>query len=947
MSRIYVALDLELTGLDFKRDDIIEIAMVKFEGRQVLDAFSSLINSPLGLSYKIQQLVGLSQAELDRAPTLRSLREKIADFAAHLPIIGHTVATDLRFLNRHGLLMGNPTIDTFELATIVLPRMARYSLAHLAESLGIPLGRGHRAMSDAVAAKDLFLELVDRAYHWDMDLLEEIASLSAHSDWPLGNLFSRLASERRAEQPVSVLMRRTAETLDPRDTDSPRPKDRRIPPLEPSPTITPVDGEALSALIAPGGPFERMFPGYEHRPQQVEMLKAVADAINQREHLLVEAGTGVGKSLAYLLPAIRFATQNGRRVVISSNTINLQDQLYNKDIPDLQRILSIPFRAAILKGRGNYLCLRRLTAYRRLRQHTADEARALAKILVWLPTTQTGDRAELMLLRSESAVWAHLRASSDTCLGDLCPFRRDGRCLYWRARERAERAHLVVVNHALLLTDLMLENHVLPEYKYLVVDEAHHLEARATEQFGLHAGRRDIHAFLAGLHHQAGERPGGLLSKVEGVLAREGISDQARKRVAARLEAIREHVEETQQRLHELFRVLAAFVEEHSESRAKSTTTYDQHLRLTSGLRAQPDWTTVEIAWEGLSGPMHGLFRGLESLLDQIRRLDFGENLRRDELVQDIRAQLQLGSEMWAGLDSILMTPRKDGIYWLSISRRDRDIALHSAPLHVGPTLEEKLFGPTDCVILTSATLRTDDGFRFIKERLGLEDPIELAVDSPFDFRTAALLYVPKDIPEPNQPYYQKSVERALVQLCRATEGRTLVLFTSISQLRNTYRAVLPRLEEDGIVVFGQGIDGSRNQILDSFRNTPRSVLMGTRSFWEGIDVVGPALSCLVIARLPFLVPTDPIFAARAETLEDPFHEYYVPSAILRFCQGFGRLIRSQQDYGLVVVLDKRLLTKAYGKSFLRSLPRCTARQGPLESLPRVAKSWLDPQNRR
>jgi DNA polymerase-3 subunit epsilon/ATP-dependent DNA helicase DinG len=242
--------------------------------------------------------------------------------------------------------------------------------------------------------------------------------------------------------------------------------------------------------------------------------------------------------------------------------------------------------------------------------------------------------------------------------------------------------------------------------------------------------------------------------------------------------------------------------------------------------------------------------------------------------------------------------------------------------------------------------LRTEGSFSYIESRLNMEDPMELALDSPFDLKSAVLLYVPKDMPEPNQPFYQKQVEQTLVDLCKATEGRTLVLFTSNSQLHATYRAIQPALEEDGIVVFGQGLDGSRMQVIDNFRSTAKSVLLGTRSFWEGIDIVGQALSCLVITRLPFAVPTDPVFAARAETFDDAFNQYYLPDAILRFRQGFGRLVRSKEDYGIIVLLDNRLLTRAYGKTILRSLPPCTARQGPVASLPAVAQRWLDPANR-
>lgn len=944
MERICVALDLEFTGLDPKRDEIIEIGMVRFKGQQMLETFSSLVSSRRAVPFKIQQLVGISQEEIDNAPTLQSLTGKILGFIKSYPLVAHTISMDLQFLKQYGLAVNNLAIDTFELAGILMPEAQRYSLANLAQILGIHLPQNHRALPDAMATKDLFLALVDRAYRWDLELLEEITRLSEGTDWPLRQVFRDIAHERRAQQGADPLLQRVGGS--PPRPDLVSPQEEELPPLEPTPTITPIDVEPLAVAISPGGLLEKTFPGYEHRPQQVKMLRAVAEAFNTPSHLLVEAGTGTGKSVSYLLPAIHFAVQNGRRVVISSNTINLQDQLYNKDLPDLQKLSRLPFRVALLKGRSNYLCLRRLSALRRSRQLTADEARVLAKVLVWLPQTTTGDRSELLLVNSEFGTWSHIQADSEMCLGDLCPFRQTGRCFFFRARARAERAHLVIVNHALLLADLALENRVLPEYKHLIIDEAHHLEEQATEQFGIQVGRSDVHALLAGLSHTENDAPGGLLGKVPGLLQREGVSSSSQQALTATIQAMQSDIDAAARRLYELFNALSIFLKNHTQLRINAQESYDQHISLTSGLRAQPDWTTLEAAWESFSGPMQQVVRALERLQAQVEGLNLGDNAERDELAQEIKAQVQRSTELWGGMGKILMKPEPQGIYWLSV-RTDQEITLCSAPLHVGPMLRERLFENTDCVVLTSATLRTGDSFHFIEERIGLEDPVELALDSPFDFQTSVLLFVPKDIPEPNEPYYQKNVEQALVDLGQATEGRMLVLFTSNSQLNTTYRAIQGPLEREGIVVFGQGMDGSRRQILDSFRSTPRSVLMGTRSFWEGVDIVGQALSCLVIARLPFAVPTDPILSARAATFNDPFNEFYLPDSILRFRQGFGRLIRSREDYGLVVVLDKRLLTKPYGKMILRSLPACTARQGPLAKLPELARRWLDPQNRR
>jgi predicted DnaQ family exonuclease/DinG family helicase len=950
MERIYVALDLEFTGLDYKRDEIIEIGMVRFKGDQVLETFSSLVSSRRAVPYKIQQLVGISQAEIDVAPTLQSLTGKILGFVKSYPLVAHTISTDLQFLRQYGLPLNNLAIDTFELAGILVPEAQRYSLANLAQLLGIDLPQNHRALPDALATKDLFLALVGRAYRWDLQTLEEINRLSEGTDWPLRQVLRDIAQERRRQQGTELLTQRVDSA--PRLDLAPR-NEEDSPPLEPTEVITPVDAEQLSALIAPDGPFARAFPGYEHRRQQVEMLQAVARAFNTPAHLLVEAGTGTGKSVAYLLPAIYFALQNGRRVVISSNTINLQDQLFNKDLPDLQRILHLDFRAALLKGRSNYLCLRRLAVLRRSRQLTADEARVLAKVLVWLPTTRTGDRTELLLVNSEFGVWSHIQADAELCLSDQCPYHQTGRCFFYRVRARAERAHLIVVNHALLLADMALDNRVLPEYKYLVIDEAHHLEEQATDQFGIQVSRGDVYAFLVGLSRAenatagSASNPSGLVGKVPAMFRYEGVTSSAQQAITTTIQALQSDIDSSERRLYELFNCVSVILGNHTQLRTNAQETYDQHISLTNGLRSQPDWSTLEMAWESFSGPMAQVIHGLERLQAQVEGLALGENAERDELAQEIKAQVQRGTQMWMGMGQILMKPEAQGIYWLSVARPDQEITLCSAPLHVGPMLRERLFNNTDCVVLTSATLRTGDSFHFIESRIGLEDPQELALDSPFNFQSSVLLFVPKDVPEPNEPYYQKNVEQALVDLAKATEGRMLVLFTSSSQLNTTYRAIQGPLERENIVVFGQGMDGSRRQILDSFRVTPRSVLMGTRSFWEGVDVVGQALSCLVITRLPFAVPTDPIFSARAATFSDPFNEYYLPDSILRFRQGFGRLIRSKEDFGLVVVLDKRLLTKPYGKMILRSLPPCTARQGPLAKLPELACRWLDPQNRK
>ncbi len=941
MDRIYVAMDLEFTGLDTARDDIIEIAMVKFRGQEVLDTFSSLVRPQRSIPLKIERLVGITNGDVAEAPTVNALAGKILAMVGSHPVIGHSVDMDLAFLRRHNLLLQNLPVDTFELAAIALPGSGRYSLEHIAQILDIEVADHHRALPDALTTKDVFLRLVDTIRSWDPRLVQEIAGLASPTDWPLARVFRDLAQDGQKVGPLWQAPQRKAAAAVPDSWD-----DNEFPPLEPRDPPEPVDAEELVQMLSPEGAFAKTFRGYEFRPQQVEMTRAVVEALNYGSHLLVEAGTGTGKSVAYLLPAVKYALQNEQRVIISSNTINLQDQLFTKDIPDVRRALTLPFRAALLKGRRNYLCLRRLRMLRTSRQLRPEHVPGLAKILAWVPQTQTGDRAELVLINDDYDVWAQVQASSETCMGDLCVYRRTGRCFLYRARARAERAHIVVVNHSLLLSDLAMDNRLLPEYRHLVIDEAHHLEATATDQFGIQVGQRDGYAFLAGVSHETAGTPGGLVARVPALLHKEYFPAAGQNSLTDILQSLQRDVSNAERRLYALFQSISAFLEDTGETKNKRSQPHSQTIRLTTGQRAQPAWSDVEIAWDDTAAPLQRILDGLDAVVRVIQNLDADEDAERDEILQEVQVSLQQGRELYASLDRILTATDDETIYWIDVANRTGEITLQSAPLQVGPLLQDRLFAEKECVVLTSATLQTNGSFSYIRERLGLEDPVELALDSPFDFRSAVLLYVPKNIPEPYEPYYQKNVEKAVVDLCQATRGRTMVLFTSNSQLHTTYRAVRHPLEREGIVVFGQGFDGSRRQILDRFRTTPEAVLLGTRSFWEGVDIVGSALSCLVMTRLPFSVPTDPVFAARAETFDDPFHQYSLPDAILRFRQGFGRLIRSKDDYGIVVVLDRRLITKGYGKDILRSLPGCTARMGPLETLPALAQRWLDPENR-
>jgi predicted DnaQ family exonuclease/DinG family helicase len=945
MSRTYVALDLETTGLDAKREAIIEIGAVKFRDGTVLDTWSTLVNPQRPLPYKIQLLTGIKPDQVRRAPSIGAVIPPLGQFVHNHPLVGHNIVFDLTFLQEQGLHLKNPTMDTFHLASILLPEVPNYSLATLTATLGIKVRGQHRALADALATKDLFLHLVDRASQMDLAVLQEINSMAARTQWP-SRWFFRDAERERARTAFSGTVReqlRAKGHLDGAALGLVLDRREVRQPLRPAASKQLLDEQGLTDLLSPDGLLEKRFAGYEYRPQQIEMLQAVIEVFNHGGQLLAEAGTGTGKSLAYLVPAIYYAVQNGRPVVVSTNTINLQDQLFNKDIPDLQGILPVEFKAALLKGRSNYLCLRRLAAFRRSSTLQAEEVQVLAKILAWLPATETGDSAELSLRDQELSVWQGVQAQQETCLGERCPHRRKGRCFLYRARHRAEAAHIIVVNHSLLLSDMLVSNRVLPEYHHLIIDEAHHLEARTTEQLGFAVNRAQAVSLLAGLYRRTGaERGVGFLPSIPQHFHGSLVSAETQKQVGVFLPKLQTQVDGARGIVERLFESLQSFVIEAVAPQQSNQSAYDLRVELTRGMRIQPAWSEIEILADDLDHQLLGVEKGLQSLHTGFSDMEDHNILDYDDLLQDIWARLEHVRRLREQLRDAVNEPQAERVYWFRVGARDSQVSLHSAPLHVGSLLAQNLFPELETLVLTSATLSTAKEFSYIRDRLSLYDADELRVDSPFDYAQSTLLYIPTDIPEPAQANYQNVLAKSVLNLCLATEGRALLLFTSHRQLRSTYYAIARTVEEANIAVFGQGLDGSRRQLLQRFRTTPRSVLLGTRSFWEGIDVVGPALSCLVISRLPFSVPSDPVFAARSRTFEDPFGQYAVPEAVLRFRQGFGRLIRSGRDRGVVVVLDKRILSKSYGSAFLDSLPDCTVYRGPLETLPAKATHWIE-----
>ncbi len=931
-----VALDIETTGLDAERDAITEIGMVKFNPRRVEAEWHSLVNPGRRIPPQITQLTGITDAMVRNAPRIQDVLQEVEDFVGEDPVLGHNVGFDLKFLRKHGVLRHNDQLDTYEMASVLLPNAGRYNLGALSQALGVVQAVKHRALDDARATYAIYMRLFEEAMNLPLDLLAEIARLGDEVPaWNGYGLFFEVLRARSKEKIPARKVRRSH--TGPLFGDAPL---REAEPLIPTTEPTPLDEEEVTSILEHGGPFSKHFPHFEQRQEQVELLRAITHAISEGQHLLAEAGTGVGKSFAYLIPAALWAYQNGQRVVISTNTINLQDQLINKDIPDLQAALNLDIRATILKGRGNYLCPRRFEILRRRGPETAEEMRVLAKILVWLQGSTSGDRSEINLNgAAENEVWNRLSAADDLCTAANCLKHTGGACPFYQARLAAQNAHLVIVNHALLLADIATGNRVLPDYDYLIVDEAHHLESAVTNALSFRVNQYDF----TRIGREIGGRNSGILGRLLHVL-HDSISPGEYAAVDKLAHQATDSAFQLESLVRSFFDILDRFLLDQREGREMGP--YGQQVRILPATRTQPAWMDVEIAWEDAHRVIKSLLEAIEKTAQMCTDLNtagFDQPDALEDIYGSLASVYRRIDEIFTNIESMVFDPKPDIIYWVEVKPSGRGLTLQAAPLHIGPLMEKHLWHKKQSIILTSATLTTAGEFDYLRGRLYAQDAYEIALGSPFDYENATLLYIPKDIPEPNDRFgHQRAIEHSLIQLCRATRGRTLVLFTSYAQLKKTSQAIADPLADHGITVYEQGEGASPHSLLETFKSADRAVLLGTRSFWEGVDVPGEALSVLVIAKLPFDVPSDPIIAARAETFDDPFHQYSLPEAILRFRQGFGRLIRSESDRGVVVILDKRVLTKRYGRLFIDSLPQCTIRIGSIHELPRQAASWLN-----
>jgi len=693
--------------------------------------------------------------------------------------------------------------------------------------------------------------------------------------------------------------------------------------------------------LSPGGIVSKSLQNYEHRPQQVEMIKQVAESFNEHKIGLIEAGTGVGKSLAYLIPAIFWSTKNKERCVVSTRTINLQEQLIHKDIPFLKKTLGIDFKAVLVKGRGNYVCLRKIDSLTENQQSLIleEDQQEIQTIIQWTKTTKSGSKTDLSFIPKIS-VWEQVGSEGDNCLRSVCPFFQQ--CFVYKARREAAKANILVANHHLLFADLAVrasgaDISVLPKHNQIIFDEAHNIDDIATDYFGLALTRYSINRTLFQLYLNRKGKTTGLLNillqKLNHAYYKNQIDEL--KDIIKRIESeiipqCASAIALNNEMMDEIINVLSSF---------SDYSKWELKIRLNTRLRNNQHWQSEILPRiKNFRMLLNRLHSGLNSSLGKLDELNLKLSKDIISIKVDIDALRRRIENIADAINIILINDEKKNVRWIEIVKRKTSstiVRLKMAPLDISESMNELVYNNYQTIIMTSATLaiansHQKNDFLYFTKQLGLnlvdaDRILQTKIPAPFDYEKQAITAIPTDIPAPDASNFASNITELIFEALQISNGRAFVLFTSYGLLNIVFNSLQPRLTKLGIVSFKQG-QINRHQLLQSFKKNKNSVLFATDSFWQGVDVEGDALESVIITKLPFKVPSEPIIEARVEAIErnggNAFMEYSVPQAVLKLKQGFGRLIRKKTDVGSIFILDKRIVEKFYGRIFLNSLPK-------------------------
>ncbi|SEB63340.1 ATP-dependent DNA helicase DinG [Paenibacillus sp. GP183] len=927
----FAVLDFETTGSQ-AADEIIQVGLVIIDGFEIVHRYTSLVNPGICIPSLITTLTGITDEMVEHAPVLDQVMTEMFPLLFDCVLVGHHIPFDLGFLQKGLISSGFPAfegrvLDTIDALRILFPSLTSFQLGMVAGTFGLHHDRPHQADSDAEVTAELWIICMQRLVGLPLLSVQRLSQIFEPDASDLGWFMDEIRAFKEAETAVDMDTHRyfrqfTVNVGDWGEEESER------------------EEETLKALETPFPDFYKdikkslqdKFEVYEDRVSQEQMVQEVEDSLESEQHLMIEAGTGTGKSLGYLIPSLYYGLKHDKKVIVSTHTINLQEQLRERDIPLLSEIFPVPFQAAVLKGRSHYLCLRKFENKLSMRDYEngKEDPITAGQMVVWLGETKNGDEEEIHFGNKGRQFWHTVASDTDSCLNRQCPWFK--KCFYHRARNDANAADLVITNHSMLFTDMKAEGRLLPQYKNLIIDEAHHFEEVASKHLGI-----ELHssAFLHTLQWLYKDNRSGQLPMLRFRLQKFEEEERAAgwcqviDTLYPKVVLIKEEWDRLSESLYELVS---------SKSDASQSESGQFVLRVREDHLPQM-WPELLIMEESIFLNASEIVRILEKLVNEIK--DVQDKYEVQSLITDLGGILK---ELYGHRDALhffMKMTDKAYVYWMEAGAysKSKSLQLISVPTDVSSLLQQHFFDTKDSIVMTSATLSVNRSFQYSADQLGLQIPENeekggkvrtVQLPSPFNYREQALVCIPRDFPgikgSMGDQVFIKALIDSLSEVALATHGRMLVLFTSSRMLKQIYSGLKERLQPHSISVLGQGVDsGNRSKLTRLFQDNHSCVLLGTSSFWEGVDIPGDALSCLAIVRLPFQPPNHPLVEAKSENIkkrnENPFMKFSVPQAVIRFKQGFGRLVRRASDKGVVIIYDTRVIDTQYGKYFLYSLP--------------------------
>lgn len=884
----FIALDLETTGLDFENDEIIEVAMAKFKDGKIIETFDSLIKPKQELNEFVSRLTGINKEDLVDAPVFKMKKDEMLSFIGNLPIVAHNSMFDEHFfsgnLKRLGLTESLPVfIDTLLASRIAWWSNPNHRLGSLVEYLGIELSQAHRALPDAQACGELFVKAQEVFQSYPLNLQAQLGQLAQGTTWEL--LFN--APEQIDDMWKDYQYKEGNAPHQEKDSYSELPLN-------------------IEDFFAENGVIANEMENYSQLPSQLAMSKAVNNNLNKGGALLTEAGTGTGKSLAYLLPTAKFLNDNpGERIVISTGTKALQHQLLDQEIPLLEKLFGKNLKASVLKGRRNYICLRKFEnhlAHSRMLL-TPDERLSFMPLIPWIIQTHTGDAQENpgFNLGRNQILWNKLASDSLSCTGDCSDFRNE--CFFQSAKKRSAQSNLILINHALFLQDMALDFALVPAYNHIIFDEAHNLPDQSSYQQTRALWFFRLRNILQLFIHPR-QKSMGIIKQIMFDLEDKGINENDE--IMQLLLGIESSLARTEKALHKFLLSIGKDIKKNKKGGFSGQIIFKDSLALEFNCNADTF---------------------LNEIQDTINRL---EKITEEKVLskwhRDFKAGALALNEFINDLRFISKANNEDFVFWLEEATNPHTIKIKAAPVSAGIAWNENFYPWIKSATFVSATLDINENSEYFQEQMGLkikDQPSKIRVinrtyKSPFDTKKQMRIMIADFLPKANEKNFQAKLDELLKYILPETKLGTLGLYTNISSLTQSQKALAPDFEKNNRQLLVQHVNGNFDGLLNIYKKEPASCLLGTNIFWEGVDLPGKLLELLVIPKLPFPMPNEPLLKAKSDKLQaegrNPFKELHMPIAMTHLRQGMGRLLRSREDRGIVLILDKRLVSEGYGK---------------------------------